>query len=118
MTDIVDILTSFRMKQMFLRAENKSLEEPKINYRRFQNVYHLSRNFTISTGCVMRRSQVYVNCAHLRLHICKWLHQVVTCVSLFRAEVEHLPTDIRNNVDVGGDEDVGWDTDDATGSRQ
>lgn len=106
------------MKQMFLRAKNKSLEEPKINYRTFQDVYHLSRNSTNSTGCVTRRSQVRVNREHLRLHICKWLHQVVTCVFLFRAEVEHLPTDIRNNVDVGGDEDVGWDTDDATGSRQ
>lgn len=105
------------MKQMFLRAKNKSLEEPRINYRRFQDVYHLSRNSTNSTGCVTRWSQVHVNREHLRLHACKW-HQVVTRVSLFRAEVAHLPTDIRNNVDVGGDEDVGWDTDDATGSRQ
>lgn len=47
----------------------------------------------------------------------KCLHQVL-CRFLFRAEVEHLPTDIRNNVKVGGDEDVGRDTDDATGSRQ
>ena len=35
-----------------------------------------------------------------------------------RTEVEHLPTDIRNNVEVGGDENVGRDADDATGSRQ